>query len=95
MGIFDKNLDKSSDNLYEDVRKYLKPRNGKKQVVLINTMSKMATNGLECDNKYTLQISGVLDEMQNDGYEIIDVKIETLPSSVGAAALIRTLVIYK
>lgn len=95
MGIFDKNLEKSSENLYEDVKQYLKPKNGKKQVVLINVLSKMTTNGLECDNKYTLQISGVLDEMQNDGYEIVDVKIETLPSSVGSAALIRTLVIYK
>lgn len=94
MGIFDKNYEESSDKLWEDVKKNLKPKNGKKQVILLSTMTK-STAGLECDNKYTLQIGKVLDEMQNEGYEILDLKIETIESSMSTAAFIRTLIIYK
>lgn len=66
MGVFDKNYEKSYDDLYENIKSYLGKKNGKKQVILINTTSKSTTNGMDCDNKYTLQINGILEEMQNE-----------------------------
>ena len=95
MGIFDNYSEEPSDKLYEDVKKYLKPRNGKKQVILVTTKTKTSTYKLECDNKYTLEVGKLLEEMQNEGYEILDVKIETLATPGSSIAVARTLVIYK
>lgn len=96
MSLFDKNYEKSAANLYEDIKPYLKEKDGMKHVIMINTMSKSATNGFECENKYTIQINNVIEAMQGNGYEIIDVKIDnTSFQSVGNSYLIRTLIIYK
>lgn len=95
MGIFDKNYEKSADNLYEDVKKYLKPKNGKKNVIMLNTMSKALTNGFECESKYTLQINEIINAMQDDGYEILDIKMDnSLYQTVGNPFIIRTLIMY-
>lgn len=95
MGIFDKNYEKASDNLYQNIKQYLKPRNGIKHIIMLNTMSKSITNGLECENKYTIQINGIIEDMQNEGYEILDIKIESIQQSIANMFLIRTLIIYK
>ena len=96
MGLFDKNYEKSTEDLYENVKQYLKHKDGMKHVIMLNTMSKSITNGLECENKYTIQNNNIIEAMQVDGYEIIDVKIDnTTYQSMGNAFLIRTLIIYK
>lgn len=94
MGLFDKNYEKSADELYEDVKKYLSPKDGKKHIVLLNTMTKVTTNGRECENKYTLQVNSIIEGMQKDGYEILDIKIVTGNQVIADATLIRTLVTY-
>lgn len=93
MGLFDKNYEKSADGLYEDVKKYLSPKDGKKHIVLINTMTKV-TREVGCENKYTLQVNSIIEEMQKEGYEILDIKIVTGNQVVADATLIRTLVTY-
>ena len=95
MGIFDYYSEEPSDNLYEGVKKYLKPRNGKKQVILLTSKTKPSTYKLECDNKYTLEVGKFLEEMQNEGYEIVDVKIEMLETAGSTVATARTLVTYQ
>lgn len=66
------------------------------EINILNTMSKTLTNSFECESKYTLQINGVVNAMQEDGYDIIDVKIDNnLFQAMGNAFLIRTLIIYK
>lgn len=96
MGLFDKNYDKTTENLYENMKLYLKAKDGMKHIIMLNTMSKSITNGLECENKYTIQINNIIETMQREGYEIVDVKIDnTIHQSVGNAFLIRTLIIYK
>ena len=95
MGLFDKGYEKYTENLYENIEKYIKPKDGKKHIIMLNTMSKSITNGLECENKYTIQINNIIEKMQSNGYEIIDIKIDnTMFQSMGAAFLIRTLIIY-
>ncbi len=96
MGLFDKGYEKSAQNLYDDVKQYLQPKDGLKHIIMLNTMSKMTTNGLECENKYTIQINSIIEEMQRNNYEIVDVKIDnTSFQTTGNAFLIRTLIIYK
>lgn len=96
MGLFDKGYEKSTEDLYENIEKHLKPKDGKKHIIMLNTMSKSTTNGLECENKYTIQIDHIIEKMQSSGYEIIDIKIDnTMFQSMGAAFLIRTLIVYR
>lgn len=94
MGLFDKNFEKSVNELYQDIKKYLSPKDGKKHVVLINTTSKTLTNGMECDNKYTIQINGVIEEMQQEGYEILNIRMDASQQVMGNMTLIRTLIEY-
>ncbi len=94
MGLFDKNFEKSTSELYKGIKEYLNPKDGNKHVVLINTTSKLTTNGMECENKYTIQVNGIIEEMQKDGYDILDVKLDASQQIMGNMVLIRTLVIY-
>jgi hypothetical protein len=96
MGLFDKGYENSTENLYKNIEKYLKQKDGKKHIIMLNTMSKSTTNGLECENKYTIQINNIIEKMQSNGYEIIDIKIDnTMFQSMGSAFLIRTLIVYR
>ena len=96
MGLFDKGYEKSTENLYGNIEKYLKPKDGKKHIIMLNTMSKSTTNGLECEDKYTIQIDNIIEKMQSSGYEIIDIKIDnTMFQSMGTAFLIRTSITYR
>ena len=71
MGLFDKNYEKSADNVYSsDIKQYCKPKDGKTHILMINSSSKATTNGWECENKYTIQIDNILEMMQDDGYDI-------------------------
>ena len=45
MGLFDKNYEKSTENLYENIKQFLKPKDGLKHIIMLNTMSKSITNG--------------------------------------------------
>lgn len=95
MGLFDKNFEKSTNELYKDIKDYLSQKDGNRHVVLINTTSKLTTNGMECDNKYTIQINGVIGEMQREGYDILSVKLDASQQIMGNMTLIRTLIEYK
>ena len=95
MALFDKNFEKAKNELYQDIKEYLSIKDDRKHVVLVNTISKLTTNGMECENKYTIQIDGVLEEMQKDGYEIIDIKIDASNQIMTNINLIRTLITYK
>ena len=95
MGLFDKNYEKSSEDLYENAKQYIKSKDGKKHIVLLNTVSKTTTNGMECENKYTLQIDNFIEKMQNDGYEIIDIKFNSFQNLPGQTDGFHTLITYK
>lgn len=95
MGLFDKNFEKSTNELYKDIKEYLSPKDGNRHVILINTTSKSTTNGMECDNKYTIQINGVIKEMQQEGYDVLDIKLDASQQIMGNMTLIRTLIEYK
>ncbi len=97
MGIFTKNQKNTAEVIYEETKKYLKPRDGKTHVVMINSFSKLLNQIFGCEDKYTTQIDEILTCMQNDGYEIVDVKFNSIPGQGMSKEMegYHTLIIYK
>ena len=64
---------------------------------MINSFSKIANLTFDCDGKYTDEIDGILENMQQDGFEIIDVKFNSLKdqSLTGARTGFNTLITYR
>lgn len=78
MGIFTKSQKNLSDSIYIKKVKPLLKNDGLKHVVMINSFSKWLNQDFNAEDKYTTQIDGILSSMQNDGYEILDVKFDSL-----------------
>lgn len=45
---------------------------------MVNSFSKWLNQTFECENKYTGQIDGIITAMQENGYEIVDVKFNSI-----------------
>lgn len=97
MGFFTKNQESVANTIYEATKKYLKEKDGKTHIVMINSFSKWANQNFECEDKYTTQIDTIISAMQNDGYEIIDVKFNSVQNQglTGQMEGFHTLIIYK
>lgn len=79
MALFTSNQKESAERVYEkEVKKHLKPKDGKTHVVMINSFSKFINQVFCCEDKYTTQIDEVVSSMQDDGYEILDVKFNSI-----------------
>ena len=78
-------------------KKYLKPKDGKIHVIMFNSFSKLANQIFSCEDKYTTQIDTILSAMQDDGYEIVDVKITVIQNQglVGEMEGFNTLITYR
>lgn len=73
MGFFNTTQKEEAKTVYEKAKKNLKPKDGKKHILMINSFSKWLNQGFECESKYTTQIEEIISNMQNDGYEILDI----------------------
>lgn len=64
---------------------------------MINSFSKLSNQVFQCEDKYTTQIDCILQEMQADGYEIVDIKFNTLVGQglLGDSEKYNTLILYK
>ena len=78
MGIFTKGQRNIATSVYEDAKKYLKPKDGHTHVVMFNSFSKLNNEIFCCEDKYTTQIDEIVSRMQDDGYEIVDIKVTIL-----------------
>lgn len=97
MGLFN-NMQKDNANaVYEQVKKYLKNKDGKIHVVMINSFSKWVNQVFGCEDKYTTQIDEIITNMQNDGYEILDLKLNSIQNQgiTGQMEGFHTLITYK
>ena len=80
---------------------HLKPKDGLVHVVMINSFVKWRNQYLCCDGEYTEQIDMILTEIQEDGYEIVDVKFNASISTHGMVSesstveRYNTLIMYK
>ena len=96
MGIFTKGQADMAEQVYEKTKEYLKPKDGLKHVVMINSFSKFVNQIFGCEDKYTTQIDYILTRMQNDGYEILDIKFNSIQGQGISAAMegFNTMIIY-
>lgn len=95
---FVKDMQKSSaDSVYAKMKKHLVRKDGYIHVVMINSFSKFVNQNFECESKYTTQIDSIVTGMQLDGYEIVDIKFDSLKNQglTGAMEGFHTLITYK
>ena len=97
MGLFSSVQQQASVNVYEQTKKFLKAKDGKTHVVMINSFSKWINQVFGCEDKYTTQIDEIISRMQDDGYEIIDVKLNSIQNQgiTGQMEGFHTLITYK
>ena len=97
MGFFTGVQQASAETTYKDAKKYLKPKDGKIHVIMFNSFSKLANQIFSCEDKYTTQIDTILSAMQDDGYEIVDVKITVIQNQglVGEMEGFNTLITHR
>lgn len=67
----------------------LKPKDGNKHILLIHTG---ISNGSKPEAMYTEKINSIIENIQNMGYEIVDIKLE-IGGTQGLSY--ETLIIYK
>lgn len=77
MGFLSSTQKATAENIYSKMR--LAKKDGRVHVVMVTSFSQVANQNFSCDSKYTTEIDTILTAMQKDGYEIIDVKFNSLP----------------
>ena len=98
MGFLSKSRKASGKNLYDsDVKPRLVEKDGNTHIIMINSFSKFLDQNFGVETKYTEQIGSVVDSPQNDGYEIVDIKFDSLKGQgiTGTAEGFHTLIMYK
>ncbi len=96
-GIYSSVQQSAAETTYKNAKKYLKPSDGKLHVIMFNSFSKLANQVFSCEDKYTTQIDTILSAMQEDGYEIIDVKVTVIQNQgiTGELEGFNTLITYR
>lgn len=97
MGFFNNVQKETAVATYEQMKKYLKNKDGKVHVLMVNSFSKFVNEIFGCESKYTTQIDEIILSMQNDGYEIVDIKFNSVQNQGISAQMegFHTLIIYK
>lgn len=57
-----------------------RPKDGRTHVLMLMSFSKLINQAFGCDDKYTNEVDSVLVDLQNKGYEIVDIKLGVLPN---------------
>ncbi|MEG0330208.1 MAG: hypothetical protein RR624_07235 [Longicatena sp.] len=86
-----------NETTYEDISRHFHEKDGFKHVIILNGFSNLANLYFECDLEFSLQLDKFLSHMQNDGYELVDIKVTPIanPNIVGFAAAYNTMIIYR
>lgn len=98
MGMFSKQQKKSAETIYvNQVKNNLKEKDGKIHIVMINSFSKWLNQNFGVEDKYTIQMDEIIGSMQDDGYEIIDIKFDSLSGQgiTGNMEGFHTVITYK
>ncbi len=101
MGMFKNALNNAQkamgEAVYNETKLHLAPKDGKVHVVMVNSFSKWANQCFCCEDKYTNNIDTLLSAMQDDGYEIIDIKFSVLQNQGlhGEMEGFNTLILYR
>lgn len=97
MGLFTSTQKATSDTVYDKMRQYIAPKNGKTHVLMVNSFSKLTNQVFQCEDKYTTQIDNIIVSLQNDGYEIVDIKFNSVKNQgmTGEMEGFHTLIMYR
>lgn len=97
MGFFTNVQKNTAETEYNRAKKFLKPKDGKIHVIMFNSFSKFGNQVFECENKYTTQIDEIISSMQDDGYEIVDIKLTILQNqgTMNISEGYNTLIMYR
>ena len=83
MGVFSKDYEKEAEELWKDVEKNLMPKDGLKHVLSIVgqfEISKSTIKAFACTDICNIKINTVVKKMQENGYNIIDIKLSVISS---------------
>lgn len=78
MGMFTSTQKNISGNEYEKRIKKFLIKDGNTHIIMVNSFSKFIDQNFGLEDKYTTQIDSILSDMQKDGYQIIDIKFDSL-----------------
>lgn len=98
MGFLSNSRKQSGANLYEnEVKPQLVPQDGNVHIVMINSFSKFLNQNFGVETKYTEQVGTIINHLQADGYEIVDIKFDSLKNQglLGDMEGFHTLIMYK
>lgn len=97
MGLFTKGQAAAAATVYDNMKQYVKPKDGKVHVLMINSFSKLCNQAFECEDKYTTQLDCIVTGLQTDGYEIVDIKFNSVKNQglVGDMEGFHTLIMYR
>lgn len=98
MAFFKSSQKVTAESIYKrDILPNLKEKDGAVHVVMVNSFSKWLNQNFGCESKYTTQIDEILMGMQIDGYEIIDIKFNSISGQglTGQMEGYHTLIMYK
>lgn len=88
----------TAQTIYQhQVKPFLKERDGFTHVVMINSFSKWINQNFGIEDKYTNQIDEIVTSIQQDGYEIVDIKFNSLQNQGISKNMegFSTLIMYK
>ena len=97
MAMFAKTQEDAAERVWDKVKKQLAPKDGMTHVLMINSFSKFVNQVFSVEDKYTRQIDLILTNMQNAGYQILDVKFNSIQGQglTGNQEGFNTLIIYR
>ena len=75
----------------------IKPKNGNIHVMMVDSFAGLGEGStIQIEEKYSNQINEFLDTLQNKGYEIVDVKFNSVPiQKMTSNMKYQTLILYK
>lgn len=97
MGFVFKSQQNAANSVYNKMQPYLAEKDGKTHIIMVNSFSKLANQNFDCDTKYTTEIDSILQSMQYNGYEILDVKFNSISGQglTGNRTGFNTIILYK
>ncbi len=96
MGVFSKDYEKEAEELWKEVEKDLRPKDGLQHALIIDSFFINKTLGLEKRNfiynkEYTIAMNKLIEQLQKNGYDIIEIKVV----SDDSCSSIRILIMYE
>lgn len=95
--LFNKTKSSSGTHLANKAKDFLVPKNNHVHILMITSFSKFANQSLDIDEKYTKQINPILEKIQNNGYTIVDIKVNAVGDQgfTSTSTKYQTAILYK